>query len=529
MEFLLRSLLAVAAIATGAMAQETGTRVESIDNYREWGWEALVMENGLITVATVPEIGARIMQYDLGEHASIFVNEDEVGRLYEPGANSPWHNYGGYKVWPAPQDRWGWPPPPILDFGIYQGSMEVTAPDSVSVFVSGPVERWKTPDLRFERRATIFRGTSRVRVEQTIVNEGESADSWSVWDVTQNVVHHPGERDFENFWVYFPVNPESRYGERGVRTSNDSPAWKGEVAPGVFGVQFLPEGKKIFADSPQGWVCYVDEREGYAYAKTFALFPGEPYPDQGAHVEVWINKDPLYLEVEVVSPVVELAPSGGRYTFTEDWWAAKVNGPILEVNPVGAIAGRLKLEAGKLTGTYGVFHEGTGQVTFVGGDGKVLGTGPSSAVTPLATFGLEEEVEVPTGAARVEIRVLDLEGNLIGVLDAAELPSPTSVEEEQESLPGDFSLRQSYPNPFNASVVIEYRVPGGHFGDVELNVFSAAGEKVRSLARGEHRGGEHRVRWDGRDGRGREVASGVYFYRLEAGTHTQVRRMALIK
>lgn len=38
------------------------------------------MSNGLVTVATVPEIGARLMQYDLGDHASIFVNSDETGR-----------------------------------------------------------------------------------------------------------------------------------------------------------------------------------------------------------------------------------------------------------------------------------------------------------------------------------------------------------------------------------------------------------------------------------------------------------------
>ena len=523
------SLLAVMLATTCALAQGTDVTGESVENYREWGWDALVMGNGLITVATMPSIGARIMQYDLGDHSSIFVNEDEVGKLYEPRSNSPWHNYGGYKVWPAPQDRWGWPPPPILDFGKYEGVIDQTSTDSVSVSVSSPVERWKTPNLRFKRRTTIYRGTSRVKVEQTIINEGESVDSWSVWDVTQQIVHHQGERDFDNFWVYFPINPDSRYGSRGVRVSAESDAWKGEVAAGIFGVQFLPENKKIFADSHQGWICYVDEQEGRAYAKTFDLFPGESYPDQGAHVEVWINGDPLYLEVEVVSPVVELAPNGGSYTFIEDWWAAKVNGPILAVNRVGAMAQKLRLDGGKATATAGVFHEGTAQLVFVGGDGSMLGQGGARAVTPLRTFVLDEEVVVPEGTMSAEIRVMSEAGDMIGVLDRVEGLVPTAVTGEQKALPQRFELRQSYPNPFNASVVIDYRVPEGIAGEVELAVFNVAGEKIRTLVRRAHGGGEYRVTWDGKDGGGKEGASGIYLYRLKTADWMQVKRMVLLR
>lgn len=530
MGFFKRSLLVLATCAACAGAQGVDPRVEAIENYRGWGWEALVMTNGLITVATVPGIGARIMQYDLGEHASIFVNEEELGKRYEPGANSPWYNYGGYKTWPAPQSRWGWPPPPLLDFGVYEGTIETSAADSATVFVSGPAERWKTPGLRFERRVTIFRGTSRVRVEQTIINEGEKADRWSVWDVTQQIVNHPGERDFENFWVYFPINPQSQYGPRGVRVSAESAAWKGEVAPGIYGVQYLPEGKKIFADSHPGWICYMDERTGHAYAKTFELSEGAEYPDQGAHVEAWINSVPLlYLEVEVVSPIVELAPNG-RYTFTEDWWAARVQGPILQVNQVGAIAQRLRLEGDSLSATCGVFHEGKARLVFVGGDGKVLEEGQVYPVTPLETFNLREKIKMVPGAVRAELRVSDPGGVPIGVLDAVELPSPTGVIEEGEGpLPRQSILSQSYPNPFNASAVIEYTVPAEGVGTVELAVFSTAGEKVRTLTQEGHRGGKHRVIWDGRDEQRREVASGVYLYRLRSIEVTQTKRMVLVR
>ena len=195
-------------------------------------------------------------------------------------------------------------------------------------------------------------------------------------------------------------------------------------------MQYLPEGKKIFADSHPGWICYVDEHTGHAYAKTFDLSEGAEYPDQDAHVEAWINSEPLlYLGVEVVSPIVELAP-GGRYTFTEDWWAARVQGPVLQVNQADAIAQRLRLEGDFLSATCGVFYEGKARLVFIGGDGKVLGESQEHVVTPLETFILREKTKVPQGAVRAELRVSDPGGVPIGVLDAVELQGKPNLGEK---------------------------------------------------------------------------------------------------
>ena len=62
MRYILGCLL-TALLTSSAQAQ---TRVEQIQNYQDWGWESIVQANELITVATVPQIGARIMQFDLG-------------------------------------------------------------------------------------------------------------------------------------------------------------------------------------------------------------------------------------------------------------------------------------------------------------------------------------------------------------------------------------------------------------------------------------------------------------------------------
>ena len=141
-------------------------------------------------------------------------------------------------------------------------------------------------------------------MEQTIINEGSSPQQWSVWDITQSITQHGSSADFENFWVYFPINPDSRYGEDGVNidlrgAANPSEGWVGEVAPGIYGVQYSPDYQKLFADSHIGWVCYVDEQDGYAYVKTFNIYEDANYPDDGAHVEIWLNNFPYYVDVEI--------------------------------------------------------------------------------------------------------------------------------------------------------------------------------------------------------------------------------------
>jgi len=96
-------------------------------------------------------------------------------------------------------------------------------------------------------------------------------------------------------------------------------------------------------------------------------------------------------------------------------------------------------------------------------------------------------------------------------------------------LPGAFSLAQNYPNPFNPSTVIMFTVPQGEAVQVTLEVFNTAGKLVRVLAESRHEAGTHQVWWDGRDALGRDLPSGVYFYRLRAGEFAGLRKMVLLR
>jgi hypothetical protein len=90
-----------------------------------------------------------------------------------------------------------------------------------------------------------------------------------------------------------------------------------------------------------------------------------------------------------------------------------------------------------------------------------------------------------------------------------------------------FQLLANYPNPFNPSTTIAYELPAAE--SVSLKVYNAAGRLVRTLEDGTRNAGRHEVRWDGTDTGGRSVASGLYYYRLEAGGEARTRPMVLLK
>jgi hypothetical protein len=88
-------------------------------------------------------------------------------------------------------------------------------------------------------------------------------------------------------------------------------------------------------------------------------------------------------------------------------------------------------------------------------------------------------------------------------------------------------LFANFPNPFNPSTEIRYDLYAST--KVSLVVYNELGQQVRSLVQKRQSAGNYWVEWNGRDDAGREVASGVYFYRLDAGSAVQTRRLMMLK
>lgn len=98
---------------------------------------------------------------------------------------------------------------------------------------------------------------------------------------------------------------------------------------------------------------------------------------------------------------------------------------------------------------------------------------------------------------------------------------------ETEILPTAYKLYQNHPNPFNPDTKIQFDLPGETH--VQLEIFNVLGRRVTVLADRPMSPGTHVVTWDGRSESGDRVASGIYFYRIKAGSFVESRRMVLLK
>ncbi len=110
------------------------------------------------------------------------------------------------------------------------------------------------------------------------------------------------------------------------------------------------------------------------------------------------------------------------------------------------------------------------------------------------------------------------------VLSLAEMPPGgfAAVKQASGSVPLNFELKQNYPNPFNPTTTIEYSIPINQY--VSLTIYDVLGREVATLVSGYQSAGEYKLHFDGSD-----LASGIYFYRLEKTDYSEMRKMVLVR
>jgi hypothetical protein len=136
----------------------------------------------------------------------------------------------------------------------------------------------------------------------------------------------------------------------------------------------------------------------------------------------------------------------------------------------------------------------------------------------------------PAGLTNVAVKSLLVKGtNLFaGTSDRSVWVRPlseliTSMRQHNEhAVPEVSVLEQNYPNPFNPSTTIRYGLPSREY--VKLTVFNTLGQSVSALVNSEQDAGYHEVRFNGAS-----LPSGVYFYRMQAGSYTETRRLLVLK
>ena len=148
---------------------------------------------------------------------------------------------------------------------------------------------------------------------------------------------------------------------------------------------------------------------------------------------------------------------------------------------------------------------------------------PKIGIWPVGPF---EVAELKAGRANILIHtdlyaVAEIRGDLtFDFVSAVDIPGDGNI-------PAVLDLRDNFPNPFNPLTTIRFGVARDE--RVLLDVFDVRGRLVRNLLNETRPAGYHTVAWDGLDNRGARVVSGVYLYRLTAGSYSETKRMLLIK
>jgi uncharacterized protein YndB with AHSA1/START domain len=142
---------------------------------------------------------------------------------------------------------------------------------------------------------------------------------------------------------------------------------------------------------------------------------------------------------------------------------------------------------------------------------------PSSAMTRDGmTFTFNDAGFEPGTSYRYRVDVSDGEGRKV-LFETDRIVTP--------ALP--LSLSQNFPNPFNPVTTISYYLPED--SPVTLAVYDVSGRRVVELIGKAEKKGRHSVAWNGKDGMGESVASGIYFCKLRAGDATETRKIVLVR
>lgn len=415
--------------------QDTGCTLGKV---RYEGWQAIELANQFVRVTVVPEIGGRIIQLRLGEQALLYVNPRLKGKVFPPEQNNSeagWKNYGGSKVWPAPQGwssdaEWPGPPDPILDGSPFTFRTVEDSPDSVAIHLASPHDEYT--GITFSREIRIFRESAQIQIRHFMKNTSRRPVRWSIWQVTQHDAH-PELAIFLPATAYHKMFGDQEY-----------PGLTVDLRRKLLRLQFADVVAKFGVTPEMGWLATLDARAKTVFAETFSLFPGAPYPDNSA-AEFWINghgtctihgdvydsaDDPVgidpFVETEILSPMAQLEPEQ-EYSFGIHWHLARIRASeIVRVSPCAAVAAGLSVrrEGGKLsiTGSFGIFHAANLELVALLRNAKIQAVDQLGMTSPLEPCIVKATIADAPNLARVSLRLRDSAGRLLGTIDEAAVP-----------------------------------------------------------------------------------------------------------
>lgn len=293
-----------ALILAGAMMSASAQSQVQVKQIAYRGWDgAYELSNDRVELVFVPQIG-RIMRYAYLDGPNLLWNNaDMVGTKADPtDAEKTWPNFGGDKLWPAPQDHWGWPPDPSID----SATQLVQVLANHHLLISGqPSVKY---GVQFTREIALDPKGSGVTIKNTMRNISRTTQEWGVWEITQTD---------DPFPIHLPRSKSGKFSGGYFNFNKTAPAGS-ELTSDFLVLKRDPKSAfKVGTDAPS---CELTgEIQGLTFHSSARFEPGGNYPDQGCTAEVYGNPDPLkYIELELMAPVRKLAP-GRTTTFVTHW------------------------------------------------------------------------------------------------------------------------------------------------------------------------------------------------------------------
>jgi hypothetical protein len=393
------------------------------DKQRYRGWLAYTLESHFLTVYITPALGGRIMQVQMGDYPYFFNNQTLHGAIPGDEHTDQWLNYGGEKIWPAPQgwglpDHWPGPPDPVLDGGPY----DVLTHDSESGnnFIRMRSQADPYTGLQIEKDIHLSEHRSGVSIHATFHNTSAVVRRWSIWPVLQLNTPDPERRTSV---VSCAMAPDSQFAE-GYKVMHglvNNPQF-GRDGHNNLLVSYEYIVGKVGLDSRANWAAYTDTLNGYVLVATFNYEENAVYPE-GTSVQIWTQgsgqvysrnevknfpHDPTtnqpYLEIELLSPLFTIAP-GESASFAYQISCCRVPTHFHVVRKtafsVAVSSLRISMESGELRirGKYGVFSEGILKI------GYKVDLAPD-VFTPIADLEVSplQPVEIDVYLREMEIR-----------------------------------------------------------------------------------------------------------------------------
>ena len=443
----------LAALATPTSVIAADDAVVTAGTYRGWSCETL--GNGAVALQVVPTLGGRIMQFTHMGHDFLWVNARLTGVTPPSNGLAPdggWLNYGGDKLWPAPQgwssdDEWPGPPDGVLDGSPYVCE-RLTDEDGLAGLRLTSRDDPRS-GMRLSRTVRLHRSRPQVSFTATMTNVDTRPRTWSIWSHTQLDGIASDGRPNERLRAYCPINPRSRFphGYAVIFGDVDNPSFQADAATGLMTVVNRYRVGKIGLDSDAGWVATVDGVSGAVFVQRFIYEAGRDYAD-GASVEFWLNGvgtfhayhrditcpddtgfNPPVFESEVLSPRIRLDP-GRAYSWSWEWHATRVapDEGVVACTVAGVVAKPLRIITAAdgtvhLRGSFGVFASGRICLTWRDAYGRLTGNiTPDLTVRPDRPFLCDLICTPPAASRGVTLTLLDHEGTVIGDLASALLP-----------------------------------------------------------------------------------------------------------